>query len=225
MSAGKAKTFEVVLERHAIGLRFVVARLDGAALRKAWPEWKDRRVKGTINGVDLRTTLFPARQGAEMVLIVNRALQKGARAGPGDRVKLRLEPDGGALEPIPAELLQALKEDKAVARWFAKLPPSMRKGFGNFVDAARGAATRRARAAKMAESVMLAMEGEHETPPILRAGFQREPLAHAGWRAMTPLQRRNHLLGIFYLQTVQGRERRAAMAVDAAVRVAKRRRA
>lgn len=220
----KAKTLQVVLERHAIGLRFVVARLDGAALRKAWPGWADRRVKGAINGIGFRTTLFPAKQGAEMVLVVNRALQKKAKAGPGDRVELCLEPDTEAPDPIPPELMRALKQDKAAARWFGKLAPSMQKGIANYVDAAKGAATRKQRAEAMAESVMLAMEGEGEIPPILRAAFQREPLAQAGWQAMSAVQRRNHLLGIFYVQTVQGRERRAAMAVEAAVNVAKRRR-
>jgi hypothetical protein len=67
---------------------------------------------------------------------------------------------------------------------------------------------------------MLAMEGEHEPPPILRAAFLRQPQAREGWNAMTPTQRRNHLLGIFYVQTVEGRERRAAMAIEDALRVA-----
>jgi len=71
----KPKALVVVLERHKIGLPYVVARLDAAALRKAWPEWANRRVKGEINGVALRTTLFPARQGAELVLVVNRKMQ------------------------------------------------------------------------------------------------------------------------------------------------------
>jgi uncharacterized protein YdeI (YjbR/CyaY-like superfamily) len=80
------------------------------------------------------------------------------------------------------------------------------------------------RAEKMAESVMLAMEGEQELPPILRAAFQRQPQSREGWDAMTPAQRRNHLLGIFYVQTVEGRERRAAKAVEECLRVAKRKR-
>jgi hypothetical protein len=39
---------------------------------------------------------------------------------------------------------------------------------------------------------------------------------------MTPTQRRNHLLGIFYVQTVNGRERRVAKALEDAVLTAKR---
>ena len=39
---------------------------------------------------------------------------------------------------------------------------------------------------------------------------------------MTPTQRRNHLLGIFYVQTVEGREKRAAKAVEEALQAARK---
>jgi uncharacterized protein YdeI (YjbR/CyaY-like superfamily) len=65
------------------------------------------------------------------------------------------------------------------------------------------------------------MEGERELPPILKAAFQRQPLARAGWDAMTPAQRRNHLLGIFHYQSAKSREARAAQAVEDALRAAK----
>jgi len=74
----------------------------------------------------------------------------------------------------------------------------------------------------MAERLFLAMEGEKEPPPILRAAFQRQPRALEGWNKLTPTQRRNHLLGIFYYETVEARERRAAKAVDEAMRAAAR---
>ena len=68
----------------------------------------------------------------------------------------------------------------------------------------------------------MAMEGEQDPPPILRAAFHRQLLAEEGWKAMTPIKRRNHLLGIFYRQTVEGREQRTQQAIDDALRVAKR---
>lgn len=222
--AVKAKTLEVVLERHKIGLPFVVARVDAAALRKAWPGWADRRVKGEINGVALQTTLFPANEGADLVLVVNRKLQAAAKVGPGDRVRLQLEPDTQSAAPMPKELVETLKGERALRQWFEKLAPSMRKGAANYVDQGKSAATRQKRAEQMAEMLMLTMEGEHELPPILRAAFERAPGAAAGWQAMTPLQRRNHLLGVFYVQTVGGRERRAEQTVQDALRVAERQR-
>ena len=220
----KPHTLVVVLERHKIGLPYVVARLDAAPLRKAWPGWANRRVKGEINGVGLRTTLFPAKQGAELVLVVNRKMQSAARVGPGDRVRLRLEPDSQPETEMPKELAAILKTEPVLRRWFDKLPPSMQKGTAGYVDQARSAAARKKRAGQMAEMLALALEGEHELPPILRAAFERTPGAAAGGKAMTPLQRRNHLVGIFYVQTVDGRERRADQAAQAALRVAERQR-
>jgi uncharacterized protein YdeI (YjbR/CyaY-like superfamily) len=72
----------------------------------------------------------------------------------------------------------------------------------------------------MVERIMLAMEGEQVLPPILQVAFRRAPRARAGWDAMTPVQRRGHLLGIFYYQSPEARERRAQKAIDEALRVA-----
>jgi uncharacterized protein YdeI (YjbR/CyaY-like superfamily) len=66
------------------------------------------------------------------------------------------------------------------------------------------------------------MEGERDLPPILRAAFLRQPLAKKGWEAMTQLQRRGHLLGIFYYKEGEARDNRAAKAVEEALRVAKK---
>jgi uncharacterized protein YdeI (YjbR/CyaY-like superfamily) len=68
--------------------------------------------------------------------------------------------------------------------------------------------------------MMLAMEGEEVLPPILQVAFRREPRAQAGWNAMTPLQRRHHLLGIFYYQSPEARERRTQKVVVDALRIA-----
>jgi uncharacterized protein YdeI (YjbR/CyaY-like superfamily) len=221
MSGTTSKTFRAVLEPTGTRLRWVIARVP-VDLKKAWPEWRNRRVRGEINGFAFRTSLFPGAQGEGHTLLVNKQMQTGAHAKAGEQVQIRLEPDlEERLEAVPAELLKALKEDRRLGRWFDSLSPSMRKGIGGFVAQAKSAATREMRSEKMAESLLLAMEGEEEPPPILRAGFQRQPLAEEGWNAMTPTQRRNHLLGIFYVQTVEGRERRAARAVEEAVQVAR----
>jgi hypothetical protein len=39
---------------------------------------------------------------------------------------------------------------------------------------------------------------------------------------MTCIKKRNHLLGIFYYQTAEGRERRVRAAIEDALKVAKR---
>lgn len=222
MGSLNPKSFRAVLEATGTNLHWVIARVP-VDLRKAWPEWGGRRVRGEINGFPFATALFPASGGKGHTLLVNKKMQAGAKAAPGSWVKIRLEPEMGAPSiVVPMELTAALKDDRQLQRWFGRLSPSMRKGVSQFVDQAKGKETRKMRAERIAESLMLAMEGESEVPPILRAAFQRQPLAQVGWNAMTPTQRRNHLLGIFYVQTVNGRERRVAKAMEDAVLTAKR---
>jgi uncharacterized protein YdeI (YjbR/CyaY-like superfamily) len=222
MSLNSPKTFRTVLEQVGVRPRWVIARIP-IDLKKAWPEWRGRRVVGEINGFAFRTTLFPVRNENRFALIVNRQMRAGAKAEAGATVRIRLEPD--LEEPVievPAELTSVLKGERRLRRWFEALSPSMRKGIANFISQAKSAETRTMRAEKMAESLMLAMEGEEAPPPILRSAFQRQPLAEQGWKAMTASQRRNHLLGIFFVQTVDGRERRAAGAIEQCLQVARR---
>jgi hypothetical protein len=99
----------------------------------------------------------------------------------------------------------------------------MRRTIGALVDEAKSPQARQKMAERLAERLFLTMEGETETPPILKAAFVRQPLAELGWKAMTQAQRRGHLLGIFYNEGVEARNRRAAKAVEDALRAAKKR--
>jgi uncharacterized protein YdeI (YjbR/CyaY-like superfamily) len=155
---------------------------------------------------------------------VNKKMQAGAKAAVGRRVRIRLEPDFEERAVVtPPELTRALKGDRRLPKWFAGLSNSRRKEAGDWVTQPKSAASRQRRAEQMAVRLLLALEGETETPPILQAAFQRQPLARRGWEAMTPGQRRGQLLFVFYCETVEARERRAARAVEEALRVARKR--
>ncbi len=161
--------------------------------------------------------------GAGHFLLVNKKMQAGAKASIGSLVRIRMEPDLEERAVVtPPELTRALKGDRRLPKWFAGLSSSMRKEVGDWVAQPKSAASREKRAEQMAVRLLLALEGETETPPILQAAFQRQPLARKGWEAMTPLQRRRQLLFVFYCETAEARERRAARAVEEALRVAKR---
>jgi uncharacterized protein YdeI (YjbR/CyaY-like superfamily) len=218
----KPRTFRTVLEPTGNALRWVIARVpfDPA---EVWPIRNGRRVRGEINGFAFRTSLFPESGGKKHVLLVNKKMQSGARAKPGDTAEFRLQPDLKEREAqMPAELAKSLKADRGLRRYFDALSPSMRRDIGRWVSEAKSPEVRQRRADQMAERLLLAMEGEGEAPPILRAAFQRQPAARLGWDAMTRIKKRNHLLGIFYYQTTEGRERRVRAAVEDALKVAKR---
>lgn len=217
------KNFRAVLEATGTSLRWVIMRVP-VDLKKAWPMWKSRRVCGEINGFGFRTALIPGAKGEGFTLIVNRKMQVGARVRAGEQATIKLSPDLGELViDVPVEFAGILKGDRALKKWFEEMSPSMQKGFMNVIADAKTAETRQKRAEAMAESLMLAMEGELEPPPILRIAFQRQPEARRGWELMTPTQRKHHLLGIFFPQTVDGRERRAARAIESCLEVVRRR--
>jgi uncharacterized protein YdeI (YjbR/CyaY-like superfamily) len=223
MSPPTIKTFNAVLEPLRNGLGWVIARIP-FDVEKAWPERRRLRVRGEIEGFAFRTSLFASSDGQGHFLLVNKKMQAGAKAAVGEQVRIRLEPDLEERAVVtPRELEWALKGDRRLPKWFAGLSESMRREIGKWVNEPKGAESRQKRAEGMAERLLLTLEGETEAPPILQAAFQRQPLARKGWEAMTPVQRRNHLLSIFYNQSADARERRAAKAVEEALRVARKR--
>jgi uncharacterized protein YdeI (YjbR/CyaY-like superfamily) len=244
MSPNPIKSFTAVLEPDKIGLRSLMARVP-FDVAKAWPVRKGLRVRGEIlalkskgrtanseglsaksksGGLAFRTALFSDPQGGGHFLVVNRKMQTAAKAKAGSKVRIRLEPD---LEErpavVPAELARALKGDRRLRKWFDGLNYTTRKAIGEWVNEPKSAVSRAERAERIAERLLLTLEGEQELPPILQAAFHHEPLARSGWEAMTVAQRRSHLLGIFYYQSIEARELRAEKAVKAALRVARRR--
>lgn len=221
-AAATTKTFTVILEHLGLGLNWVIARVpfDPA---KAWPERNGRRVRGTIEGFPFRTSLMSLKNGGGPFFIVNKKMLAGANAQLGGKVRIVLEPD---MEERPAEtppeLARELKPSRLLQRWYLALSPSMRREIAKWITEPEALESRRKRAVKMAERLMQAMEGESAPPPVLRAAFERQPLARAGWLALTPVQRRNHLLGIFYYESAEARAGRAAKAIEDALKAARK---
>lgn len=217
-SASPRKSFTALLEPDGTALKWVIARVP-FDIAKAWPVRNGRRVRGEIGGFPFRTSLFPeARRGGHF-LLVNKTMQSGSNSRVGSRVRVWLEPDL-AERPVtlPPELVRALNADRQVRKLFDSMTPSRRREFGKFADQPKTTAARTKRAEKIAEMLMQALEGQHDPPPLLRALFQRHPGSRDAWFALTPAQRRNHLLGIFYYETSEARERRAMKAIEAGLK-------
>jgi uncharacterized protein YdeI (YjbR/CyaY-like superfamily) len=229
MSTSTRKKFTARLEPDGTALKWVIARVP-FDIEKAWPQRRRLRVRGEISSLDsrtgafaFRTSLFPARAGNGHVVLVNKKMQKAAGARQGDRVRMVLEPDLEERKAaMPKELDRALKADRQLRKWFDGLTEYMRRTFCAMVSEIENPESRERMAARIAERLLQAMEGEQETPPILKAAFARQPLAQAGWKAMTATQRRGALLAIFYYESAQARERRAAKVVEDALKRGKK---
>jgi len=209
------KRFQAVLEKESV-LGWTIARVPFNPAT-AWPKMVRLRVRGEINGAAFRTSLFADGDG--YFLLVNRETQKKARVTLGNSVEIALGPD---LEPRPAELpevLEVLLEDEGGLReWYDGLSESQRREIGKWVLGVKSEEARMRRAQQMAERLLATMEAEAELPPVVARALRSRPRAKAGWERMTVIQRRSELMGVFYYQTPEARERRVQKLVDAAER-------
>jgi uncharacterized protein YdeI (YjbR/CyaY-like superfamily) len=215
------RKFKGTLRPDGTGLQWTVITVpfDPA---KVWPERQRMRVRGTINGFAFRTSLFRARDGST-ILLVNKKMQKEPRVRPGHVAEVVLEPDlEERPEATPPELEKLLRQDRGLRKFYGELSASMRKAIVDQIEQPKSATVRAGRAELWAERMLQGMEGERVTPPILEAAFLRQPKAREGWRAMTRVQRRGHLMGIFYYQSPESRQKRAQKAIEEALRAAER---
>ncbi len=207
-----SKTFKIHIEGPVGRLKWVIAPIP-LDVKKTWGS-RRVRVRAEINGFEFRTSLFPRRDGTHF-LLVNKAIQKGARVRPGDTVTVRMENDGEErTAELPPELQRELKQSKALRKWFDELSYSIRKYFASEVSKLKSGGARKRRAEQCAETMYMAMDAEADLPPALRAAFARRPRAYDGWRSMSPTQKRHTLLSIFHYRGQEARERRIEKMLD-----------
>jgi uncharacterized protein YdeI (YjbR/CyaY-like superfamily) len=209
-----AKIFSAILEARrgkSVNYAAITIPFDSA---KVWKTRRALRVKGEINGFPFRTSLLPTGDGRH-VMVVNKAMQKGARIRPGMEVRLRMEPDTEErIAPIATELETALKASRQLQKYYASLTPSIRRDFAQFVADGKQAGTRVRRAEQIAERLMETMEAEQDLPPLLRHALAQNPKAAAAWNRMSPSHRRRYLLVTFHYRDPQSRLRWFEKAIE-----------
>ncbi len=180
------------------------------------------KVKGEINGFAFRTSLFPTREGRHF-LLVNKQMQKGARAAEGNTARFRMEFDNEERTvALPDELKGMLSQDRSLRRWYDKLNYSTRNDIAKWITEPKGAEARARRAVQIAERLLAVMEAEKELPPVLQVAFARHPRAREGWDSMSASRRRGHLFGIFYYRTPDAQARRIDKMLDDATVLAEK---
>jgi uncharacterized protein YdeI (YjbR/CyaY-like superfamily) len=219
------KRFESRLERMRSRLNWIVVMIPFDAAR-VWGERGQIRVKGEINDYPFRTSLFPTGDGRHFLLI-NKKMQKGARAFAGDAARFRLELDREErVASVPVELKGIFegksREARELRRWYDKLSYSTRSEIAKWIGAPKSAAARLRRSDQMAERLLAVMEAERELPPALQLAFARHPRAREGWEKMSAARRRGHLFGIFYYRTPDARARRIDKMLDDATVLAEK---
>ena len=116
--------------------------------------------------------------------------------------------------------LKFFKKEKALAKWYANLSEAIRRDFARSMDDVKSTEARERRAEQGVERLMLTMEAEKVLPPIIEIALRGNARARAGWERMTTVQRRGHLLGVFYYQSPEARQRRVQKLMEECLRVA-----
>jgi uncharacterized protein YdeI (YjbR/CyaY-like superfamily) len=205
--AARSRTFRAPLEQGSLALGWIIASIpfDPGG---SWPKMIRLRVRGEINGFHFRTSLFPNPRGG-FYLLVNREMQKAAGVHLGDTADFRLVPDlEDRAAELPDELAVLLDGEPGLRPWYDSLTEYTRREIGKWITNVKTDATRMKRAEQMAERLLATMEAEIELPPLVAGAFRRNPKARSAWDALTPVQRRNQLMAIFYYQTPDARGRR-----------------
>ena len=216
-----AKRFEARLERLRSRLNWIIVRIPFDAAQ-AWGLRGQIKVKGEINGFAFRTSLFPTREGWHF-LLVNKRMQKGARAFEGSVARFQMELDSEERTvTIPDELKRILNEDRSLRRWYDGLNHSTRSDIAKWTTEPKSGEARIRRVEQIAERLLNVMEAEQELPPILQVAFARHPRAREGWDGMSASRRRGHLFGIFYYRTPDARAHRIDKMLDDANAVAEK---
>jgi uncharacterized protein YdeI (YjbR/CyaY-like superfamily) len=213
-----AKRFEARLERMRSRLNWVIIHVPFDAAQ-VWGLRGQIKVKGEINGFAFRTSLFPTREGRH-ILLVNKGMQKGARAAEGSVAGFQIELDREERTvEIPDELKRILSqglpsEARSLRRWYDKLNHSTRNDIAKWITEPKSGEARVRRAEQIAERLLNVMEAEGELPPVLQVAFARHPRAREGWDGMSAARRRGHLFGIFYYRTPDAQGRRIDKMLD-----------
>jgi uncharacterized protein YdeI (YjbR/CyaY-like superfamily) len=212
----KEKRFKAVLEKGPRSLGWTIARVPFGPGELG--EMVRLRVKGSVNGFALRTSLFPDARGG-FYLLLSRATQAGASVKLGDVAEFRLQADLERREAeLPDELAVLLDEEPGLREWYDELTKYTRREIGKWVTGVKSDEARMRRAEQMAERLLATMEGESDLPPVIEVAFRKRPKARAGWAKMTPLQRRGGLMAVFYYQTPEARAKRVEKLCDEAER-------
>jgi uncharacterized protein DUF1905/bacteriocin resistance YdeI/OmpD-like protein len=118
------------------------------SVEKVWGSRARVSVRGTINGFAFRNSIFPDGKGTHHMM-VNKIMQAGAKARPGQTVTVVLAPDTAPRTvTVPAILKRGLAKNAKARVNFAGFAPSHRKAYVDFILGAKQQETRSRRTAK-----------------------------------------------------------------------------
>jgi hypothetical protein len=116
---------------------------------------KDKiKVKGTINGQNIKTVLIPDSSGKHLINLTRGMRVKANIHSDEDELRIVLKKDDTHDHiHIPADLLAAIKNDSETAKFFNSLDLAHRRQFVKWIEEPKRAETRKARLSKVIEKL------------------------------------------------------------------------
>jgi Domain of unknown function (DUF1905)/Bacteriocin-protection, YdeI or OmpD-Associated len=129
-------------------------KVSAALARQLKPDNKRSfRVKGKLDAhVVSGMALIPMGEG-DFILALNAAVRKAIKKEKGASIEVQLEVDAKPLTP-PKDLLDCLADEPEALRYFRGLPLSHQHYFGNWIKAAKTAATRTKRIVRVVDAML-----------------------------------------------------------------------
>jgi hypothetical protein len=146
------RTFEALVE--SIGPGGAWSRINVPVEATApWGTKARLAVRGTLNGFAYRSSIFPNGDGT-FHMMFSKAMQAGARAGPGDPVRVVMERDDAPREvETPPDLVEALDANEAAAGTWSRFSVSTRQEYVEWLLGAKAEATRARRLRRAVEMI------------------------------------------------------------------------
>jgi hypothetical protein len=111
-------------------------------------------VAGTLNGIPLKATLMPDRNGTHYLLL-NKQIREKSAVKAGDKVTLVLvQQEKDDVPELPDDMQQLLEASKPAKEQFYKMPPSHQKEFVRWITDAKKPETRALRMEKTIEMLL-----------------------------------------------------------------------
>jgi hypothetical protein len=132
------------------------------------------RVRGTVNGVQYRSSLM--KYSGVFHMGVHKATAQAAGLTQGARVAITIEADHGPLpyDLAPEDLMGALSANVKASEIWPRLAPAVRRGYVRSVIEAKRAETRARRVARIVQSLQDGVPARRTwTPPKRRSPRQR----------------------------------------------------
>ena len=139
--------FEAVLDRPDVAGAWTFLRVP-FDVQDAFGSRSRVAVKGSVNGVAIRSSLMPQGDGTH-ILVVNKSVRAQAEADVGDAVRVTLERDNATRTvETPPDLQSALADGGVAPSVFDGMSYSHQKEYVEWIESAKRAETRARRIAK-----------------------------------------------------------------------------